>query len=531
MKRILIAAGIAAFHLGITTYAAETVTPAIDPSVTLPKDFIPTNLNVAEKTESKEDYKTKAIGVEDQLHFDFNVANATTGNSSVVRVERGSAPNSFNVVGLKKGTTSVSFLDDKGTIRKTIIYNITAADLRSRVAAVKDLLFDIEGITIREVEDKIVIDGELIVPRDLDRILAVSSAFPEILNLVQLSKLSRDAIAKRMQKEINDDPAGANVQVKIMNDTFFLLGKVDSSSDRERAEIIAQTYLPEIMGSEALKNQVLVAGTKTKAGIKNMIMVEDPAPPPPEKMVRVTYHFVEMGKNFLKLAFLKWAPLASDGGKIDFGTDTTGGVGSKGTFVGAITNLLPKLQSGANGGFARILFSTVGVGMSGKKISLGRTDNIPFISSSANGSPIQDNTQVQIVVDVTPTVQGEDKVLLDTSFTFTALSGAGAGGKPATTVTKLANVISLKSNDSAVLGGLISNDTSKDVDKDPFDAGGGSGASSAIFNILRSKAFRSKKTQFVVFLTPKIIADAAEGTADIKAKIISSNKKRQRLVQ
>jgi hypothetical protein len=39
------------------------------------------------------------------------------------------------------------------------------------------------------------------------------------------------------------------------------------------------------------------------------------------------------------------------------------------------------------------------------------------------------------------------------------------------------------------------------------------------------------KTQFVVFITPKIIKDAAEGTADIKAKILNNSQKRRRVVQ
>jgi hypothetical protein len=68
------------------------------------------------------------------------------------------------------------------------------------------------------------------------------------------------------------------------------------------------------------------------------------------------------------------------------------------------------------------------------------------------------------------------------------------------------------------------------VDKDPEQAGQSTG--SPIFTLLRSKAFRASKSQFVVFITPKIVDDAAEGTADIKAKILNnSTKKRRRTVQ
>jgi Flp pilus assembly secretin CpaC len=76
------------------------------------------------------------------------------------------------------------------------------------------------------------------------------------------------------------------------------------------------------------------------------------------------------------------------------------------------------------------------------------------------------------------------------------------------------------------LGGLISNDMAKDIDRDPEGASAAKG--NPLFNLLRSKAFRNKKSQFVVFITPRIITDAAADTADIKNKIINTSKNRKR---
>jgi pilus assembly protein CpaC len=90
--------------------------------------------------------------------------------------------------------------------------------------------------------------------------------------------------------------------------------------------------------------------------------------------------------------------------------------------------------------------------------------------------------------------------------------------------------IILKSGESAALAGLISSDASKTVDKDPEAAAPAAGQ--PIFTLLRSKAFSANKSQFVIFVTPKIIDDASEGTADIKAKILNNGvKKRRRTVQ
>jgi Flp pilus assembly secretin CpaC len=481
---------------------------------------------------SDDDVRTVAVGQTEWLEYDFD-AKVTIGNPSVMKGERdGSNPRKIKLTPIKKGSTSVDVQDASGKVVQQIKYSIIATDLSQKVLAIRRLLYDIEGITIESVDDKIVIDGELIVPRDFDRILQVQQAYPEVLNLVTLSRISRDAIARRMQKEINDDPGGVNVTVRVINDVFFLMGKVDSSADRERAETIAQTYLPEMAASPALKEGAIVQPVK-KFAIRNMIMTEEPPPPPPPKMIRVTYHFVEIGKEFLKNSVFKWAPLMSEGSGLTFGQGTTGGVASSGSFTGTITSLLPKLQSGANGGFARVLFSTVAIGEEGTKIEVLRNDNIPYISAVVNGVPVPDNVPVGISVKVTPSVISEDKIRLATELQFTAFAGAGAGGKPRTTSTSMSNTTIVKSGDSAALGGLISSDTAKDIDKDPFSSGDDSAAaSSPFFTLLRSKAFRTKKTQFVVFITPKIITDASEGTADIKAKILNnSQKKRRRVVR
>ncbi len=502
---------------------------AEDPPPAMPAESTTTTSTTGGSTaKNEDDYRTLAVGTTDWLEYEFE-PRVTIGNPAVMKGEIDPASaRKIKLTPLKKGTTSVDIQDPKGKVVHRLNYNVITNDLSQKVMAIRRLLFDVEGITIESVEDKIVIDGELIVPRDFDRILQVQQAYTEVLNLVTLSKISRDAIARRMQKEINDDPGGVNVTVRIVNDTFFLMGKVDSGIDAQRAETIAQTYLPEFGGSPATKEGVLIPVAK-KFGIRNMIVVEEAPPPATPKMVRITYHFVEIGKDFLKSSFFKWTPLMSESSGMVIGQGTTGGIASSGSFNGTISNLFPKLQSGASGGFARVLFSTVSIGEDKKQIEVLRNDNIPYISAVVNGIPVPDNVPVGINVKVTPEIMGEDKLRLDTFFQFQALAGAGAGGKPRTTNTTMTNTVILKSGDSAALGGLISSDTSKDIDKDP-ESGNSGAAGNPIFNLLRSKAFRNKKTQFVVFITPKIISDAAEGTADIKAKILNNSQKKRRRV-
>lgn len=486
---------------------------------------------------AEDDVRTIAVGSIDFVDLDFEPGPPSIGNKTILDVALAdpSNPRRWKITPMKKGTSSVVFVpaSGKGTPRE-IRYNAINSDLSARVLTIRRLLQDIEGISIESVDDKIVIDGELVVPRDLDRILQVQEAYKDVVfNLVTLSKLSREAIAKRMQKEINDDPGGVNVTVRIINDTFFLFGKVDSSADRDRAETIAQTYLPEFMGSPAIRENVISLGAK-KVPIRNMIQVEAAPSAPTPKMVRITYHFVEIGKEYLKSSFFKWVPLINEGsnGGLQLGEKTNGGVGTQaqsGTFTATITSLLPKLQSGANGGFSRILFSTVQITEDTKKTELVRSEQIPFVGAVVNGVPVTSTADTGITVAVTPEILEDQKVRLAASVQFKTAVGNGAGGQPRVLSTATQNQIILKSGESAALAGLIDNRTSKTVDKDPEQAGNSAG--SPIFTLLRSKAFSANKSQFVVFITPKIIDDASEGTADIKAKILNnSTKKRRRTI-
>ena len=528
ISSLLLAAGVMALAQPAFTEEPSGGATSSDPSGT---PVTP----VSSAATSDDDVRTVAVGTIDILEFDFTPApNPTVGNKTILEVQQGNTPRQLKIIPLKKGTSSVIISQENGKIARKLIYNVITNDLSNKVLTIRKLLQDIEGISIESVDDKIVIDGELVVPRDLDRILQVQEAYKDVVfNLVSLSKISREAIARRMQKEINEDPGGVNVTVRIINDTFFLFGKVDSTADRERAETIAQTYLPEMMGSPSLRDNVLTLGAK-KFSIRNMIQVEEPPPAPTPKMVRITYHFVEIGKEYLKNSFFKWVPFLSEGSGITIGQSTTGGTAaqsSNGSFTGTISNLIPKLQSGANGGFARVLFSTVQLTEDGVKVELVREEEIPFVGAIVNGVPVTEAAKQGLVVSVEPHILGDQKIrLIDAKVRFNTVIGNGAGGRPRVLSTSTGNTIILKSGESAALGGLITSNMSKTVDKDPEAAGNTGG--NPIFTLLRSKSFTSNKSQFVVFITPKIVEDAAEGTADIKAKILNnSTKKRRRVIR
>ena len=483
------------------------------------------------QTQAEEEQRQIIAGSVEILDLDFIPGSADVGNQRLLRIREIPGTNQLRIFPLTKGITNVFIRDQRGRIRRNIKYTITSTDLSIKVAYIRTLLENVEGITVNSLGENIVVDGELVVPKDLDRVLNVLEAYsskkgPKIINLLTLSKVSQRAMAKRIQDEINRTPGGANVTVRLANDTFFLEGSVDSSNDRTRAFQIAETYIPEIMKGIAVSRNIL--GQVQRPAIRNLISLRA-QPTPEKKMIRVSFHFVEISKEYAKSVLFKWSPLISSGAGFIFGGDQGSGTlstSSQGSLSGTISNLLPKLQKGTNGGYARVLFSTVAIGIEGENISISRTDRIPYIQSVSGGVPVTAHTSAGINISVNPTIQGRDTIRLGkTEFNFSVPSGSGAGDNPRVTTTRLINSITIRSGESAVLGGLISNNISLGVDKDPEEAPNGN----PLFTLLRSRAFTNNKTQFIVFITPQIIQNSSKGTEDIKRKIIGNARKRKRI--
>ncbi len=71
--------------------------------------------------------------------------------------------------------------------------------------------------------------------------------------------------------------------------------------------------------------------------------------------------------------------------------------------------------------------------------------------------------------------------------------------------------------ESAAVAGVNSQDIQTNFNKDDPNAGGfGDPATSPLFTLLRFKSFDKKKTQFVIFVTPQVVASASQGTDDLK---------------
>lgn len=393
-----------------------------------------------------------------------------------------------------------------------IIYSFTLdvrkTDLNKVMREMKGLLTEIEGLTYRIANNKVIVDGQVISPRDIARIHSVVKQYGDLaVTLVIMRPDAEVKIAQFIERAIGNP----EIHVKAVNGKFILEGVAEDKNEKDKAEIIARTYVPDIVVDEAEADKKYQK--RTGETVINLITIKEAPAPEPGKTIQVVVHYVELQKDYAKSFRFDWRPELGDGGSVNF-TTGRGPSGIISTLTGTISNLIPKLNWAKEHGHARILQSSSIIVEDGKPGTLNSTQEIPFQTISAEGQPTTSFKPTGITLDVTPQVQGarSDSVALKLKFQVTALLSMSAAG-PLTSTKAITTQLVVKSSQSAAIGGLISNDTATGYNKLPANAG-----TNPIFSLYSSKDFRRNQSQFVVFVTPVIKASASAGAEQIKKR-------------
>jgi len=463
------------------------------------------------------------------LDFEANTsANGITyGNPSLLTttlVKIGADKRQLVFKPLKAGETTVTVRDADGVIRIIFFVRVTGTDLLRIAAEIRNLLRDVEGLEIRIVGPKVVIEGEVLVPNDYGRLLTVimdKTYTDYVLNMTSLSPMAIQIMAKRIQDDIL--AFAPNVKTRVVNGMIFLEGSVDNIDQANRAEKIANLYLPELKPGSALEKDPSLQRLPGRKLVYNFLIV-NPAPPKKEaKLVRVTIHLVELNKDYSKLFGFKWQPGFTADPTIAVGQTAAGAAGASSgpSFSATISSLIPKLDSAQTAGYARVLKTGTVIVVSGQPAKLTEATEFPFAQTGQNGQQTFGSKGVGFTLAVTPQILGRtEDIEMHLEVDETSLVGrAPATGAPPTTAKhSVATKLYVKSNESAAIAGVMASDIGTDFNKDDpapgtFDP---TSSTNALFSLLHTKNFRKKKSQFVIFVTPQIIENASEGTDDLK---------------
>lgn len=424
---------------------------------------------------------------------------------------------------IRQGSTLLTFVDRKdGSIIKQMRFFVNKNDLDRVAKEIKSLLGNVEGIEIKVLNNKVVVDGQIILPSDMNRIVSVVMQYPkQAVSLVRLSPLAMTKIANLIERDINNP----EISVRVVNSFFILEGIARDLDERDEALRIAQAYVPKevsefadpapIPGSSIIKKKAISDGDYVLGRVINHLRIQPDPPSRPPKTVQIVVHFVELSKTYERGFNFQWIPTIGDDTQYRYERSTSGATTTVGTIAAVISNLLPKLNWAREHGHARVLRSISMIVEDGNEGFFESKREIPVLIQSLNGPSTGQPRPVGIDLTVKPKVTGarSDIIAMDVKFSSGEILENTAEG-PLTSRNVVNTKVTVRSGQSAALGGLVESRSSTDYNRAPEETGGGS----PLFKLLASKANNRSQAQFVMFITPYIKSSASVGADKIKRK-------------
>ena len=425
-----------------------------------------------------------------------------------VEVARGSGTLLFTPK--KEGVATLTIHNSQDTKLYEFRIDVKKSNLTKVAREIRSLLSDVEGIAIKIINNRVVVDGQILLPRDMSRIHSVVKQYEGLAStIVTLSPMAQRKIASLIEKDI-DVP---EIHVRAVNDKFILEGVAADTEEMKRAFAIAQMYVPDIVMEEAVKDGV-VQKIKREFVI-NLINIKAAPPPEPGKTIQLVVHFVELNKNYQKGFRFQWTPDLTDKSNVTFSSSSdTNNTGLISSITGTVSNLLPKLNWAKTHGHARILQSSSLLVMNNQKGDLRSVVRIPYTVINQEGQPGTQFEEAGLVSSITPSIINprSDSIQLEMDFSIKNLLGITDQG-PMVSNSALKTVIVVRSGQSAAVGGLIANTTGTDYNKLPKNV-----SDNPLISLYASKSFQRNQSQFVVFITPIIKSSASAGSEKIKKK-------------
>ncbi|MCP4631276.1 MAG: hypothetical protein GY850_48355, partial [bacterium] len=184
------------------------------------------------------------------------------------------------ISGISEGSTNL-IIWDKNDQKKSVMIQVVAQSPGRIAREVRDILSGIEGIKVKALGTRVVIDGTVFRESDLKKITQIAEMYPQVTSLATLSPTVLDIVATQINNEFQKSGLDELKAVRI-GSKIVIEGDVPNEQAKKKAEMIAAAF-----GIEAMNF--------ADVGISM------------EKMVVVKVDFIEISKGDMKNLGIKWA--------------------------------------------------------------------------------------------------------------------------------------------------------------------------------------------------------------------------------
>ncbi|MFH1017122.1 MAG: pilus assembly protein N-terminal domain-containing protein [Pseudomonadota bacterium] len=391
------------------------------------------------------------------------VRRASVGDPAVADARVLSGVQQVIVTGKRIGTTDLYLWFKDG--RKTVYGIQVSTGSRDLKGELSRLLGGMEGVELKRIGSRWILDGQVYRGTDLARIQRILKLYPQVQDLTHMNLEALKFLAGEIQRVLEDSGI-RSIFVRPAGDQLFLEGTASGKSEASRAEKIVASYFPRI------SNQMTVG-----ADLSRLILVD----------VKLT----EVKTSSLGQVGLKW-PAQVDA----TGLMTLTGAGTSGT-VNVGQDAAISLQALVESGAAKILSNPKLLCKSGTPASFLAGGEIPIRLIGERTASIMFK-EYGLQLEVSAEANAARQVFLSIEARISDLDQAPAvEGIPGILEHKVKTAVNLRFGDTVVLAGLMENRARKNVQKVPF-----LGHIPILGELFKSRAFQNSESEFLVFLTP-----------------------------
>lgn len=362
---------------------------------------------------------------------------------------------------------------DESDRERTILIRVSARDPWEVTGELKRLLSGVEGIDIKPVGMRVIIDGMVLREEDMKKILKISKFYPQVMSLATLSPTVLDTNIELVNSELKNAGMSSAKAVRVGN-RVILTGDVPDESAKKQAKVIADAFTKDVLN-------FLKVGIALK------------------KMILVNVDFIEIDKGALTDVGMKWGNLLSFGAEVEAegvwdGSHTTPLVGTytiTGNY-GLNINLLKNNQR------SRILAQPKLLCRSGEKAEFLAGGEIALPIVTANSSTVE-YKKYGLILNISPVIDNYDNIATAIEVENSNIADF-VNGIPNFQTSRVKTSINISNGQTIALSGLVSNTRSKSVDKVP-----GIGSIPILGELFKSRNFRRDESELVIFVTPQVI--------------------------
>ncbi len=388
------------------------------------------------------------------------------------------------LTGLAAGLTTLTLWDRHGEPSTTAV-QVVARDPETLRREMSALLDGIEGLAIRVAGDLVLLDGALHRRSDRQRVARVVALYPQARDLTVSSGILHRTAAAR----INEALAAAGLRglrAVASPGAVVIEGQAPSPAAVEQARRIGETFADGV---------TLLA----EAGV--------PAAP----MIGLDVRFLELSRASLAQVGIRWSEAVPLVGS--FAASVPIGDGGATGSLGLSTSLTATLLALIRDGRARLLANPRLVTRSGEPADFLAGGEIPIAIVGE-----RENTFIWrpygILLECTPEADRDGRIAARLSVEVSTLDRAnGTPQAPALATRRVRTAFTVYAGQTIALSGLLSADAARDVQKVP-----GLGHIPIIGELFKSRAWQSRETELVVFVTPTLAPiDVRPGGRDDEA--------------